>query len=46
MQGREREYRERINVDDYRPADIDWQEYGQYVDEMRCTCPDLYDRDP
>ena len=45
-QEREREYWEGITVDDYQPTDIDWQEYSQYVDEMRAKQPELYDRQP
>jgi hypothetical protein len=45
-QEREREYWEGITVDDYQPTDIDWREYGQYIDEMRATRRELYDRQP
>lgn len=45
-QEKEREYWEGITVDDYQPTDIDWEGYGQYVDEMRREQPDLYDSYP
>ena len=45
-QEQEREHWNSITVDDYQPTDIDWQEYGQYVDEMRRVRPDLYDQQP